>query len=164
MIFFYRSNSPSFGTEGVLSCAFSPDGSMAVTGTQTGSVYVCVHKRTCTCTYNMCIHGHTWTSTCCVYSHQGSIQECLPGRCVWERMCPLWFTYRTMPFPLFFHISHTRHFGQAGATPLMAFMFCIPKNVSDTAAGECHSIRNTWHMTGRGVYANDIISIYSNVL
>ena len=51
-VFFYRSSSPSFGTEGVLSCAFSPDGSMAVTGTQSGSVIVSV-EYTCTFTYDV---------------------------------------------------------------------------------------------------------------
>jgi apoptotic protease-activating factor len=47
-----RPNSPTLGTEGVLSCAFSPDGSMAVTGTQTGSVYVSVRA----CMYVQHVH------------------------------------------------------------------------------------------------------------
>ena len=51
-LLFYRPNSPTLGTEGVLSCAFSPDGSMAVTGTQTGSVYVSVRA----CMYVQHVH------------------------------------------------------------------------------------------------------------
>ncbi|CAI8008597.1 Uncharacterized WD repeat-containing protein alr2800 [Geodia barretti] len=77
-----RSASPS-GTEGVLSCAFSPDGTMVVTGTQTGAVLV----------WNTrgkllgALSGHKSQVRCCVFDQIGSF---LATACLGDFSAKIW--------------------------------------------------------------------------